>query len=172
MLPYKEFRAEEIKPPEYHPQVKVGLLMVVTVVKNLPANAGDRKKLMLPSLGQKDPLEKGMASHSSIPAWRIPWTENPSGLQGTGWQRVWHNWATNTHTDTPAPTPLTGKWAWIFSLFQYAYLPLCSGKESDTTERPIHTHTHTHTNTQIHSLTSGVYLDFSPPNMPMLPLSL
>jgi len=32
------------------------------------------------SLGQEDPLEKGMATHSSIPAWRIPWTENPSGL--------------------------------------------------------------------------------------------
>ena len=45
MLPYKKFRAEEIKPPEYHhPQVKVGLLIVVIVVKNLPANAGDVKR--------------------------------------------------------------------------------------------------------------------------------
>ena len=37
------------------------------------------------SLGQEDPLEKGMATHSSILAWRIPWTEEPSGLWSVGW---------------------------------------------------------------------------------------
>ena len=47
-------------------------------------------------LGQKDPLEKGMAIHSSILAWRIPWTEEPGGLQSVGSQRVGHDWATNT----------------------------------------------------------------------------
>ena len=45
------------------------------MVKNLPANAGD-----ILSLGWEDPLEEGMAIHSSILAWRIPWTEKPSGL--------------------------------------------------------------------------------------------
>ena len=50
------------------------------------------------SLGQKDPLEKGMATNSSIFAWRIPWTEEPGGLQSMGSQRVGHNWATNTFT--------------------------------------------------------------------------
>ena len=40
------------------------------------------------SLGREDPLEKEMATHSSILAWRIPWTEEPGGLQSTGWQRV------------------------------------------------------------------------------------
>ena len=40
------------------------------------------------SLGQEDPLEKEMATHSSILAWRIPWTEEPGGLQSTGLQRV------------------------------------------------------------------------------------
>ena len=40
------------------------------------------------SLGQEDPLEEGMAIHSSIPAWRIPWTEEPDGLQSMGSQRV------------------------------------------------------------------------------------
>ena len=39
-------------------------------------------------LGREDALEKGMATHSSIPAWRIPWTEEPSGLQSMGSQRV------------------------------------------------------------------------------------
>ena len=43
------------------------------------------------SLGQEDPLEKGMATHSSIPAWRIPRTEEPGGLQSMGSQRVGHD---------------------------------------------------------------------------------
>ena len=43
------------------------------------------------SLGQEDPLEKEMATHSSILDWRIPWTEEPCGLQSTGSQRVGHN---------------------------------------------------------------------------------
>ena len=43
------------------------------------------------SLGLEDPLEEGMATPSSILAWRIPWTENPSGLQSMGLQRVGHN---------------------------------------------------------------------------------
>ena len=42
------------------------------------------------SLGQEDPLEEGMATHSSIVAWRIPWSEEPGGLQSTGLQRVGH----------------------------------------------------------------------------------
>ena len=45
----------------------------------------------VPSLGQEDALEKGMAAHSSIPAWRIPWTEEPGGVQSMGSQRVRHN---------------------------------------------------------------------------------
>ena len=48
------------------------------------------------SLGQEDPLEKEMATHSSIPAWRIPWTEEPGGLQSMGSQKVEHDWVTNT----------------------------------------------------------------------------
>ena len=49
------------------------------------------------SLGQEDPLEKEMATHSSIFAWRIPWTEEPGGLPSTGLQRVGHDWATSLH---------------------------------------------------------------------------
>ena len=47
-------------------------------------------------LGQEYLLEKGMATHSSILAWRIPWTEEPGRLQSMGFQRVGHNWGTNT----------------------------------------------------------------------------
>ena len=60
------------------------------MVKNLPADAADMKNAVQ-SLGWEDPLEEGMATHSSILAWRIPWTENPSGLQSMGLQRVGHN---------------------------------------------------------------------------------
>ena len=51
------------------------------------------------SLGQADPLEEEMATHSSILAWRIPWTKEPGGMQSIGSKRVWHDWATeHTHT--------------------------------------------------------------------------
>ena len=56
------------------------------MVRNLPANAGDRR-----ALGQEDPLEKEMATHSSTLAWRIPWTEEPGGLQSMELQRVGHD---------------------------------------------------------------------------------
>ena len=64
-----------------------GASLVVQMVKNLPATWETR----LQSLGQEDPLEKGMATHSSILAWRIPWTEKPSRLQSMGSQRIGHN---------------------------------------------------------------------------------
>ena len=52
------------------------------------------------SLGWEDPLEKEMAVHSSIPAWRIPWTKGPGVLQSTGSQRVRHDWVTKTYSFT------------------------------------------------------------------------
>ena len=60
------------------------------VVKNPPANAGDVRDAGLIS-GQEDPLEEGMTIHSSILAWRIPWTEEPGGLQYIGSERVRHD---------------------------------------------------------------------------------
>ena len=56
-------------------------------VKNLAA----MQKAWVPSLGREDPLEKGMAIHSSILAWRSPWTEEHGGLQSIGSQRVGHD---------------------------------------------------------------------------------
>ena len=57
------------------------------MVKSLPAVQETR----VWSLSLEDPLEKGRATHSSILAWEIPWTEEPGGLQSTGSQRVGHN---------------------------------------------------------------------------------
>ena len=58
---------------------------MVLVLKNLPANAG-RCKRQVQSLDQEDALEEGMATHSSILAWKIQWTEEPGGLQSIGSQ--------------------------------------------------------------------------------------
>ena len=63
------------------------------MVKNLP----EMQETHIRFLGREDPLEKEMAIHSTILAWRIPWTEEPGGLQSMGSQRVRHDWATNTY---------------------------------------------------------------------------
>ena len=49
------------------------------------------KEIRVQSLGREDPLEKGVAIHSSILAWRIPWAEKPGGLQSMRWKRVGHD---------------------------------------------------------------------------------
>ena len=67
---------------------------MVQTVKYSPAMQETRVQ----SLGQEDPLEKGMATHSSILAWRIPWTEKFGQLQSIGLHRVGHDRVTNTHT--------------------------------------------------------------------------
>ena len=64
----------------------LGASLVAQMVKNLPAVQETKFR----SLGGDDPLEKGMATHSSILAWVIPWTEEPGGLQSIGSQRIRH----------------------------------------------------------------------------------
>ena len=63
------------------------MTLVAQMVKNLPAV----QQIQVRSLGRVDPLEKGMATHSSILAQRTPWTEEPDRLQSMGLQRVGHN---------------------------------------------------------------------------------
>ena len=60
------------------------------MVKNLPA-IQEPQETQVQSLGLEDPLEEGMVTHSSILAWRIPWTEEPGGLQSMGSLRVRHD---------------------------------------------------------------------------------
>ena len=67
--------------------------LVAQMVKNLPA----MPETWVLSQGWEDPLKKGMATHSSILAWRIPWTEEPGRLQSMGSQRVRHAWTTFIH---------------------------------------------------------------------------
>ena len=80
------------RPPYYPHLAFVGGFPGRLDSKESACNAGDR----VWSLGWEDPLEKGMATHLSILAWRIPRTEEPGGLPSMGSQRVRHNWATNT----------------------------------------------------------------------------
>ena len=67
--------------------------LVAQTVKNPPAV----QETQVQSLGREDPLEKEMGTHSSILAWRIPWTEESGRLQSMGSQRIRQDWATNTH---------------------------------------------------------------------------
>ena len=61
--------------------------LMAQMVKNLPA----MQETLVQSLGREDPLEEGVVTHSSILAWRVPWTEKPSGLQPMGSQRDLHD---------------------------------------------------------------------------------
>ena len=82
--------AQMVKNPKA--QVLSGASLVAQMVKNPPA----KQETRVGSLGQEDPLQEGMATHSSFLAWRIPWTEESGGLHPMGSQRVGHDWATNT----------------------------------------------------------------------------
>ena len=69
--------------------------MVAQTVKNVP----EMQETMVQSLGQEDPLENGMAAHSSILAWEIPWTEEPGGLQSMGSKKSdTTEWLSRFHT--------------------------------------------------------------------------
>ena len=94
-----------------------------SVGKESACNAGDTGSIP----GQEDPLEKGMAIHSRILAWRIPWTDEPGGLQSMGSQTVrhdWSDWALIGRTPallfahclwqgSPTPGPQTGTGPWL-----------------------------------------------------------
>ena len=66
--------------------------LVAQMVKNLPV----MWETQIRSLHWEDPLEKEMANHANILAWRISWTEEPGGLESMGFHRVGHDWAANT----------------------------------------------------------------------------
>ena len=80
-------------------------------VKNMPAVS----ETWVPSLGWEDPPEEGMATLSSILAWRIPWTEEPGGLQSMVLQRVGHDWSTkhnSQHNKCSIRSEYLTYWIW------------------------------------------------------------
>ena len=70
-----------------------GLSQGALVVKNLPANAGRRKRLRFHPWVREEPLEEGTATHSSILTWKTPWTEEPSRLRYVGSQKSQTRWS-------------------------------------------------------------------------------
>ena len=79
----------------------LGASLVAQMVKDLPV----MWETQVWSLGREDPLEKRKATHSSILAWRIPWTEEPGRVQSMGLQRAGHDWVTSTLTATLGRSP-------------------------------------------------------------------
>ena len=76
---------------KYFSHFKDCFLVEASLVTQMGKNPSAMKETWVQSLGQEDPLEKGMAIHSSILVWRIPWTEEPGRLQSMGLQRVGHD---------------------------------------------------------------------------------
>ena len=91
-----------------------------SVLKNLPVMQ-ETQGTWLWSLSLEDPLEEGMTTHSSILAWRIPWTEEPEGLWSIGSQRVGHDWSDWAHVYTYSESRKSNYiWLW----FQLVFLAL------------------------------------------------
>ena len=83
------------KPTDFKVNMQeVGDSQVAQWVKNLPAMQ-ETEEMGVRSLGQEDPLEESLATHSNILAWRIPWTEKPGSVQSMGSRKVGHNWVTD-----------------------------------------------------------------------------
>ena len=116
-----------------------GTSLVAQTVTRLPTV----RETWVWSLGQEDPLEKEMATHSRTLAWKIPWTEKRSRLQSMGSQRVGHDWVTSFHflsTVPPAKSWSSYCWYGHFSLFSWCadlelYIPLscfCSNNHNQS----------------------------------------
>ena len=128
-----------------------------SVVKNLPASAEDQEtQVGVP--GQEVPLEVEMATHSSILAWEIPWTEEAGGLQSIGSQRVRHDWVTkyNTHYLMNVCIQIIASESWNHGIEHYrtfiiiffwpcgaAWKPSSSTRDGTCVPPVPHPHTHT-----------------------------
>ena len=99
-----------------------GLISLAQRLKCLPA----MRETWIQSLGREDPLEKEMATHSSILAWRIPWMEEPGGLQSMGSQRVGHDWVTSLSLSISPPVWHFSSVALSFSFFLHDLQELSS----------------------------------------------
>ena len=99
------------------------------MAKRLPT----MQETQIPSLGLEDPLEKETATHSSILAWKVPWTEEPGRLQSAGLQRVRHDWANSLSFFLPIPNncdvlgPRSVCWAFeppcLFIFYSHSFDP-------------------------------------------------
>ena len=102
-LAWKSSWTEESGGPQSKESERVGLSDWTTLASQralviICLSVEETKEMKGQSLGWEDSLEEGMATHSRIRAWRIPWTEEPDGLQSIGLPRVTHDWSDLAHT--------------------------------------------------------------------------
>ena len=129
-----------------------GASLVARMVKNLPTIW----ETWIQSLGQEDPLEKGMATNSSILAWRIPWTEGPGGPQSIGSQRAGLSWSDLAHKK--AGSLLTLMDVKLFCSVQFSSVQslsrvrLCNTMNRSTPGLPVHHQLPEFTQTHVHQV--------------------
>ena len=109
--------------------------LVAQTVRKPACNAGDPGLI----LGQEDPLEKGMASHSSILAWDIPWQRGLEGYSPGGSQRIRHDSVTNTHTRPSAARTTITKCRYLSPIFPTLEIPEIPHKGKTPCNNPFHT---------------------------------
>ena len=126
---------------KYHILMHIWASQVVLVVRNPPANCKRYRQFW--SLGQEDPLEKGMATQSNILAWRIPGTEEPSGPESIGSQRVGHDWSNSAHMES-RKTALMGRSAGQQGRHRHRAKACRHGGEAGQAERAAPKHTRYH----------------------------
>ena len=101
-----------------------------SVIKNLPANT----EIQVRSLGWEDPLEEGMATHSSVLAWKVPWTEEPGRPESVGSRRVRHEWSDYARTHTHSKE----SWNWPGSGMPTGTLGMKTMLEKHRPWGPVH----------------------------------
>ena len=128
-----------------------------SVVKNLPDDEGDTGDTGW-SLGQKDPLEEGMVTHSSILAWKIPRTEKPGGLQSTGSQRVGYDWACLSYFIYHDNLQVHPRWYSLiqFSSVTHSRLTLCDPTDYITPGFLVHQQLLELTQTHVHQVSDAI----------------
>ena len=119
------------------------------MIKYLPAMQETR----IWSLSREDPLEKGMFTHSSIPAWRILWTEEPGGVQSMELRRVGHNWVTNT---APLLWDICFPYAAIWTSVQISLVGLCDTMDCSTPSLPVHHRLPEFTQSHVHRVGDAI----------------
>ena len=108
LVAVSEKKNREVKSRREGSRVDVVPALAGHTVKNLPA----MQETQIWSQSQEDPLEKGMATHSRILAWRIPWAEEPGRLQSMVLQRVGHDWGLRTHMERKNTVDLSNRSYW------------------------------------------------------------
>ena len=114
------------------------------MARNVPAMWATQVR----SLGWEDPLGKGMATHSSILAWRIPWTEEPGGLQSMGSQRIGH--------DLPTEKEQHAYTLKVVSSVTQSCLILCDPMNRSTPGLPVHHQLPEFTQTHVHAVSDAI----------------